>query len=201
MKIRWEIIFSGLTAFGTLAIAALAIWGDWIRTRLFRGELSLEMYEGSVSLANQPPHQIYYYHLKVVNKRWWRRAGNCRVLLKAMSRRGPNGVFQSIAMPVPLQFIWAPQNVTPSAIAIQHEEILDFGLVREGNPRFEPRLYWIPNHFTGFVGANEAIRYSLQVVSDAYVSKTYRVFEVAFDGVWNPVLAQMTTHLTIDEIA
>jgi hypothetical protein len=39
----WEIIFSGLTAFGMLAIAALAIWGDWIRTRLFRGELSRDV--------------------------------------------------------------------------------------------------------------------------------------------------------------
>jgi len=201
MKIRWEIIFSGLTAFGTLAIAALAIWGDWIRTRLFRGELSLEMYEDSVTLANQPPNRIYYYHLKVVNRRRWRRADNCRVLLKALSRRAPNGVFQPVPMPVPLQFIWAPENVTPSAITIHHEEILDFGLVREGNPRFEPRLYWIPNHFTGFVGANEAIRYSLQIVSDAYVSKTYQVFEVAYDGVWDPVPAQMAMHLTIDERA
>jgi len=103
-----EIIFSGLTALGTLAVAALAIWGDWIRTRLAPGKLAIEIYEQDGTLTNQPPNRIYYYHLRVVNKRPWRRPENCRVLLKEMGRRGPNGIFQPIPVAVPLQFIWAP---------------------------------------------------------------------------------------------
>jgi len=123
-------------------------------------------------------------------------------LLRAMSRRGPNGIFQPIPVPVPLQFIWTPPDTTPPLVTIQREQILDFGYIHQGaNLRWEPRLYWKPGNFAGFVGANEAIRYSLQIVSDAYVSETYQVFQVAFDGVWDPVPAQMMMHLAIDEIA
>ena len=201
VKKALEIIFSGLTAVGTLAIAALAIWGDWIRTRLAPGRLAVEIYEEEGDIVNQPPNQIYYRHLRVVNRRPWRRAENCRVLLRAMSRRGPNGIFQPIPMPVPLQFVWTPPDITPSLIPIPREEILDFGYIREGaGLRWQPRLYWTPNNFAGFVGANEAIRYSLQIVSDAYVSETYQVFEVSFDGVWSPVAAQMKMLLTIDPL-
>jgi hypothetical protein len=200
VKKTLELVFSGLTALGTIAVAVVAIWGDWIRAHFAPGKLVVETYEDSVDLINQPPNQIYYYHLRVVNRRHWRRPENCRVLLKAMSRRGPNGIFQPIQMPVPLQFIWSPENIEPSAITIPDRHSLDFGCVRQGNVRFEPRLYWTPNNFTGFVGAHEAIRYSLQIVSDAYTSKTYQVFEVAFDGVWDAVPAQMQTHLTIQEI-
>ena len=187
-----------LTAFGTLAVAIAAIWGDWIRASF--GKLALELCENDGDLVNKPANQVYYRHLKVVNKRRWPHPKNCRVLLKAMSRRGPNGIFQPIPMSVPLQFIWPPQELTPSAITIlgKQAQTLDFGLIREGKKCFEPRLYWTPQSFAGFVVANQAVRYSLQIVSDAYVSKTYQVFEVAFDGTWDA--AQMQMHLTIREI-
>ncbi len=199
----WEIIFSGLTALGTLAVAALAIWGDYIRARLVPGRLAVEIYDEDGDTIGQPPNQVYYRHLRVVNRRPWRRPENCRVLLRAMSRRGPNGIFQPIPMPVPLQFIWTPPDTTPPLITIHREQILDFGCIRQGaDLRWEPRLYWKPGNFTGFVRANEAIRYSLQIVSDAYVSERYQVFQVSFDGVWDPIPAQMTGwHLTIDEIS
>lgn len=200
MKTTIDIIFSGLIAFGTLAVAVLAIWGDWMKARLAPGKLAIEVSEEDGDTINQPPNQVYHRHLKVVNRRPWRRAENCRVLLKAMSRQGPNGVFQPIPMTVPLQFIWPPQGQEPSAITVHRDKTLDFGAVSQQRLRFEPRLYWTPASFTGFVGAHEAIRYSLQIVSDAYVSERYQVFEVAFNGQWNPIPAQMKNYLTIDEI-
>jgi len=151
-------------------------------------------------MVGQPPNQVYYRHLKVVNNRRWR-AENCRVLLREMSRRGPNGVFQPIPMPVPLQFIWTPPDTTPSFVTIHRDQMLDFGFIRQAQQlRWEPRLYWQPGNFAGFVGHNEAVKYSLQIVADAYVSEKYQVFQVSFDGLWNPVAAQMKMHLTIDEV-
>jgi hypothetical protein len=198
----WEIIFSGLTAFGTVAVAVLAIWGDYIRAHLVPGRLAIEIYEEDGDTVGQPPNQVYYRHLRVVNRRPWRHGGNCRVLLRGMSRRAPNGMFHPIPIPVPLQFIWTPPDTMPPLVAIHRDQILDFVYIRQGaNLRWEPRLYWKPGNFAGFVGPNEAIRYSLQIVSDAYVSETDQVFQVAFDGVWDPVPAQMMMHLTIDEIA
>ena len=196
----WEIILSGLTAFGTIFVAILAIWGDYIRARFAPGKLAIETCDEDGDMVGQPPNQVYYRHLKVVNKRRWR-AENCRVLLREMSRRGPNGVFQPIPMPVPLQFIWTPPDTTPSLVTIHRDQMLDFGFIRQAQQlRWEPRLYWQPGNFAGFVGHNEAVKYSLQIVADAYVSEKYQVFQVSFDGLWNPVAAQMKMHLTIDEV-
>ena len=63
-----------------------------------------------------------------------------------------------------------------------------------------PSLYSYPNNFLGIVGPNEAIRYSLQVVSDIYISSKYQVFEVAWDGVWDEHIDKMAIHLNIKEV-
>jgi hypothetical protein len=200
-----DIVFSGFTAVGTVLVAILAIWGDRFRSRFAPALLTMEIHDadGDLTFLSQPGGNrlpTYFYHLKVKNKRPWISPKNCRVLLKAMSKRGPDGLFHSIPMSVPLQYVWAPSEITPPVIAIEHEQILDFGIVTEANRIFVPMLYSQSNNFLGFVRANEAIRYSLQIVSDAFVSKRYQVFEVAFDGTWSSERLEMKNHLRIREI-
>ena len=103
-------------------------------------------------------------------------------------------------MPVPLQFVWAPAEITPQIITLEHEQVLDFGRITETEKIFQPALYSYPNNFIGNVGPNEAIRYALQIVSDGFISQTYQVFEVAWDGHWTENREQMKTHVTIREI-
>src|SRR2546423_431013 len=154
LKAAAELLFSALTAIGTIAVAILAIWGDWVRARLVPGALRIEIHDrGDLShLTDQhgqplpPPNAVYFYHFKVVNRKRWITPKNCRVLLKAMSRRDQNGIFQPSALSVPCQFVWAPAEITPSVIAIEHEQILDFGIVQQRTMRFEPRLYSYPNN-------------------------------------------------------
>src|SRR5205823_10268374 len=111
----------------------------------------------------RPPISSLFPYTTLFRSRW--RAENCRVLLREMSRRGPNGVFQPIPMPVPLQFIWTPPDTTPSFVTIHRDQMLDFGFIRQAQQlRWEPRLYWQPGNFAGFVGHNEAVKYSLQIV-------------------------------------
>lgn len=205
----WEVTIAALGAFGTLLVAVLAIWGDWFRAKLAPSKLVIEPHNLSGDLTHftlpngaplPPPNQVFYYHLKVVNKRAWINPKNCRVLLKAMSKRGPDNVFHPIPMSVPLQFVWSPAEFTPTVIPIHKEHILDFGFVTERDRVFMPSLYSLSNNFRGIVAAGEAIRFSLQIVSDAYVSDSYQVFEVAFDGGWNANPVEMQNHLRIREI-
>jgi hypothetical protein len=202
-------VIQAVAAVGTLAVAVMAIWGERVRSWLTPPKLVIQPY----TLRGDPTFLTYdtaggtgvgqramYYHLKVVNIRPWLTVHNCRVLLKALSRRGPDGQFHPVPMAVPLQFIWAPSEDTPSEITITNEHVLDFGRLVEGGDRFAPMLRWYANNFEGLVRKNEAVRYYLEINASNFVSRRYYVFEVACDGEWHFEPEKMQQHLRIREI-
>ena len=63
-----------------------------------------------------------------------------------------------------------------------------------------PCVFPFPLSFEGFVGADECMRYHLEIVSDEFISKTCQVFEVAWDGQWNDDMDNMQQHLTVREV-
>lgn len=188
-------IVEGFTAFGTVAVAVLAIWGDWVRSILAPAKLTLVEHtpEGDLTTFASGT-RVIFYHLKVSNQRRWLPAQNRRVMLVGLSRRDSGGVFQTIPMPVPGQFVWAPAEFTFPVITVVREQVLDFGCVEEHGNRFVPRLYAIPNNFQGFVGANDAVRFQLQIEAVNFSSPIY-VVEVAWDGQWSDNPATMRLHL------
>jgi hypothetical protein len=209
MDVLTQLIIPGLVAIGTIAVAVLAIWGDWVRAKLAPARLTIEPHTLTGDSAQvirqadggiQRREQAYFYHLKIVNKRPWITPRNCRVLLKAMTKRGPDQLFHPIPMSVPGQYVWAPSEITPPVVSIEYEQILDFGRIVEGDPVFMPVLYSYSFNFQGGVHSGEAIRYSLQIVSDKFVSRNYQVFEVSWDGAWSSNREQMQAHLVIREI-
>jgi hypothetical protein len=125
-----KLIIDGFVAFGTVAVAVLAIWGDWLRSKL--APLSLILVEhtprGDPALFATGT-RVMFYHLKVVNRRRWLPAQNCRVMLMGFSRRDPSGMFQPLSLSVPQQFVWAPAESTPPSITLLKEQVLDFGLI------------------------------------------------------------------------
>ncbi len=198
----WSLFVQVIIAIGTLSVAILAIWGDWFRAKLAPPKLSIQAHNlrGTVTRFTNGPRVIYYY-LKLVNLRSWVSAKNCRVLLRSIYRQGPNQQFSQALLPVPAQFVWAPAELTPAVITLTKEQVIDFGCLEEDDQHFRPVLYSYPNNFQGFVGANEAVRYCLEIVADGYDSKKYQVFEVAWDGKWSDNLDKMSESLTIREIA
>lgn len=66
-------IIDGFTAFGTVAVAAAAIWGDWLRTKLAPAKLALVEHtpEGDPTTFTPPGTRVMFYQLKVVNERRW----------------------------------------------------------------------------------------------------------------------------------
>lgn len=203
----WNTIFQGLAAVGTIAVAILAIWGDWVRAKIVPPKLALKPHNirGTVTkfTSTHPDlndRRVIFYHLKVVNLRPWSPARNCRVLLRAVFKRAPNQEFVRLPMAVPAQFVWAPAELTPPAIPLSKEQILDFGILIEGFDHFAPKLYSYANDFQGQVHRDETIRYSLEITADGYDAPRYQVFEVAWDGTWSDKLDQMERSLIIREV-
>lgn len=212
MATTTEVVIQALTAFGTVAVAAVALWGEKARAWLSPPKVIIEPHNlegdptvltgGQVVLIPSPGIRVMYYHLKVVNKRPWLTVHNCRVLLKHMSRRGPDGKFYAVRMPVPPQFVWALMGPKASdELTITNERVFDLGRVQENGNGFEPSLYVYPNNFSGFVRKGEAVRYGLEINASNFVSQKVQVFEVAWDGQWSFEREQMQRHLTIREIA
>jgi hypothetical protein len=171
----WLTVFTGLAALGTIAVAIMAIWGEWIRTTFVGPKLTIteHNFRGTVVdvMIQTAQDQIQskraiFYHLCVHNSRSWVPAKNCRVILRELHRRGPDGLFHVVRMVVPRQYMWAPSEWSPALQTVSDSEILDFGRIISGSDRFEPLLYTISSDFEGFVKANEAVRYSLQAIAD-----------------------------------
>jgi len=199
---KWVLIISEiLIAISTTTVIILAIWGDWVRSKLAPPKLRIQPHSlrGTVTRFTNGP-RVIYYHLKLVNLRSWILVKNCRVLLRSMYRRGPNQQFAPIPLSVPPQFVWAPAGITPPVITLSKEQVMDFGRLVENESCFKPVLYSYANNFQGFIQANEAVRYCLEIIADGYTSKRYHVFEVAWNGKWSDNLDQMSQNLTIQEI-
>ena len=195
-----HLVIDSTVAIGTLAVAVLAIWGEWIRSVLAPAKLTIRPHTLKGDPTSSRGFQLMYYHLKVVNERRWLPVTNCRVLLKGLSRRRPDGHFHAVPMAVPLQFVWAPAEVTPPVITVQSEHILDFGFVSEDSNRFAPVLYSYANNFEGYVGPNEAVRFHIEIEASNFSSTRYQVFEVSWDGTWSHDPTVMACHLIIREI-
>jgi hypothetical protein len=152
-----SVIIQALIAIGTIAVAVVAIWGDWFRSKFDPLELTIvkptRMGDPTTfsppmgSPAGTPSTRVMFYHLTVVNRRRWTAAENCRVMLVGLLRRDASLIFQPVPMPVPQQFVWAPAEITPPSITITREQVLDLGYISENGGNFVPCLYITPNNF------------------------------------------------------
>jgi len=201
-----KIYIDALVAVGTLLIAVMAIWGDWFRYHLApQPKLIIEPdIRGDTVNLGDPKNPTkgmkgMIFHLKVVNNSWVP-ANDCHVMLRGISRRGPDGQFYPVPMSIPLQFVWAPGEITPPSITLIKEQILDLGIITETADKFVPRLYWYPRDFQGNVGKNEVVHYKLEIEATNFTSPRYQVFEVAWDGIWESEPEKMEQHIRIKEI-
>ncbi|MBN1663809.1 MAG: hypothetical protein JW943_09435 [Deltaproteobacteria bacterium] len=193
-----KIAISILSAIGTLIVAIVAIWGDWVRAKLAPPKLTIDKHNLRGSLTNYNSGQkVIFYHLRVVNHRHWFVSRNCRVILKQIFKKGPDGEYHPVSYVVPLQFTWSPSEFTPIVTTINKEQVLDFGCIGEGDAFFKPTLYSYSNNFKGYLHAQESIRYCLEIISDNYVSKSPTIVEVSWNGQWNDNLDIMEQNLVI----
>ncbi len=201
-KIDWNLFIQFITAIGTIAVAIIAIWGDWVKAKLIPPLLKINLLNtrGELTKYSGSGTPVIFYHLKVINSRPWSIAKNCRVLLKEIRIELPNGQFKSLALNSNPSFKWTPAESTPQAINLVKEHAFDFGSLAQGSTTFNPEINIIPNNFQGYLSAGQKVRYSLQPTADNYLSENYQVFEVAWNGHWSNDLDVMSRNLIITEV-
>lgn len=200
-KIDWNLVIQLITAIGTITVAVIAIWGDWLKAKLTPPKLKIEPLNtrGEITKFSNGT-RVIFYHFKVVNSRPWIIAKNCKVLLKGIYKELPSGQFQNLPFNTNPSFIWTPAEITPQAINLVKEHAFDFGFLAENSSEFSPVLNVFPNNFQGFVGVGQKVRFSLQPSADNFLTEKYQVFEVAWNGQWTDNLENMIQNITIREI-
>lgn len=196
-----------------IAVAILAIWGDWVRSILAAPDLRIELpadcwtvmrmdhgTNGVVTFTTRP--LALYVHGKVVSKRRWCPPKNCRVMLTAIHKQRSSGDFEPVQFPVPRQFVWSPTGAAPQLASFTDSQKFDLGRMGDSTHKltqgFTPLLYSYGNDFRGLVGANQVLRYTLQIEADYLSQGTIAVVEVRWDGVWRDNVESMPSHLEVN---
>jgi hypothetical protein len=195
-----NLIIQAAIAIGTIAVAIIAIYGDYFRNKIFppKAKIILHNTDGILtSYQNGIP--VWFYHLKVVNQTHFS-LKNCRVFLKEIQKKGPDDSYDKIPLPVPHQFIWSPAGFEPKEILINKDHIFDFGSLSKGSGCWKPELYWRANNFIGDVKPGEVVRYILEVDSEGMTAEIKQIYEVAWNGKWSDKLEEMKLNLKINEV-
>ena len=187
------------TAGGTLLIAALAIWGDHLRAWLWRPMLTLEEPDEKGHFTfDSNGRRLWYCHLIVRNRRPWCPARNCRVLLRAASRRGPDGRYDKpIQLYSVLQFMWSFPSFTPLTPMVVRNQPADLGVLGKDADAFRPLPYFAPAYFNGDVAKDQSILYEVEVEAENFVPTDPVFIEVSWDGQWSEDPEEMRKHLRV----
>ena len=189
-----------VVAVGTMAVAIVAVWGDFIRSVLASPKLQVSLFlrEGEPTKYSDG-RNVRYYHLLVKNKRKWAPAKNVLVHITLLERPGPDGEWQPAMYSGQVPLIWQFGDYYSGLPSIGRERICDLGRIAEGGG-FELKTQFRPNNFDCSVKGNQSIRVHLQAVSDNGHSNVL-VLEIAWDGKWNLGSKEMASHLVIKEVS
>ena len=200
-----EVIASVFAAIGTVAVAVLAIWGDFFKYR-FAGpqlELSLNNPRGDFTARTNQAHTVqthaYFFHLKIRNRRLWSPAKDVRVLLQRIARRRPDLSFITEPLVYPLPFAWTPSELGDFVRTIFDSETCDLGFLDQNGKPFALSTRFAPNNVQSYVAAGSAIR--VEIVASGQNATSKPLFlEIAWDGIWTDDRDDMQKHLVVKEI-
>jgi len=172
-KIDWSLIIQALIAAGTLLVAIIAIWNDWIRKIFTPPRLKIIPQD----LIGEKYNNETYFRLKVKNNRTWSTVHNCKVLLAEVHRLNEDGNFIEKKLNAPHSFIWTSSQQEGQNIS--HERVFDFGILFSQG-YFRPAINPMPNNFGdfGLVKKNDTVPYFLRITGEGYFGKKLQIFEV-----------------------
>lgn len=194
-----------VAAIGTFAAVAVALFGEWIRARLFtpRLALALDVPRGvatpvtiTAPSGESRPEQARYYRLRVFNEARWPKATQVRVQLIRLEEPGPDGqLLLKWAGEVPLE--WTHQQIVPLERTIGPSATCDLCSVVRGKwLKLHPVI--MPANLADLALRRSAadVTVSLQVTSSEADSTICR-FRISWDGQWNDGEAEMAQHLIL----
>lgn len=191
-------LVDAITAFGTLLLAALAIWGDRIKDLLFGPRLEMSLVDPAGDRTRRSKgRDVYYYHLRVKNRRR-AVAKSVQVLLQAMSRRISNGTFVPDKIVFPLPLVWTPAKVEGASRDVFGASTCDFGFLEVMAGAFEIAAQYRPNNFRGRVAAGESVRFEIIASGENVYFTKPLVLQVSWDGNW--IDEPIEEHLVIKRV-
>lgn len=202
---KWQLAINAFVGFGTIVVAVLAIWGDWVRhllggapklTLAIRdplGDLIRTDHQGK-SLTPQR-----YYHLLVANGRRWTQAQNVRVVVVEYFRLAPDGTFVRQPLSGPLQLMWQYALVNPNPLykTVGPNEICDLGFIVKGED-FKLTPYYAPSNFDGSLSPNQRMRIVVQAIAHNAESNRLSI-DIAWNGLWSEDSLEMSSNFVISQ--
>jgi len=196
----WSLLLEAFIAVGLFSVVLIALFGDWIRNKLFPAQLDIEILDknGELTVMDNG-HKVIYYHIHVVNKKSVV-VKNCMLYLKSIQKLEAGGNFVDIPVSVPPRYIWSPAETTPEVVDIINSHTADFGYIMDSSTVFKPTVTPILNSFRGNLEHHETFRYLIQIVAENYNPTHLFGIEVTWDGLWPENLEEMHKHLIIKRI-
>jgi hypothetical protein len=191
----YSLLIKSISAFLTLAVVIVALWGEKIRQLWTKPRLNVNLYEPSLTETTSGI-KGWYYIIRVSNDRPSSPAKNVRVLLKKVYKKGPDGSWQEQVFSGPTQVMWSFPQFKPLYATVGPDELSTFGCLLENSNSFELQLYWYPNNLKNKIFPNEPTRLLFKAVSDTAESNSL-ICEIAWDGIWVEGRAEMKNHLVV----
>jgi len=205
-----------LVGVGTLSLALVTVFMEWVRTILLPQNLRLSVKEGLRVLTpvyRQVPDQSGRMHtqqgeawscsLKVVNGSRWRQAKNCRVMMMELHRQQADGTIKPDPPFTPLQLAWSIRRQTPMLARIspsgQQVDLVQVNKWGDGTLEVEFQPYVWHFGLGKKIEPGQETRCVLMIEADDFVSEP-QTFEVVWDGEWSEKASEMERHLTIEEV-
>jgi len=192
-------------AAGTLAAVVIALFGEWLRARMFRPKLVIAL---DNPLGVPTPVQLTspngesrmeagrFFHIRVTNSARWPAATQVQVNLLRIEEPGPDGGWQmKWAGEVPLR--WSLQEIRPLTRVIGPAALCDLCSVVKGKwVELHPLI--VPHNLAELARRREKVQMivTLQALSAEANSDLVR-FKIAWDGGWKDDEAEMEEHLVI----
>jgi hypothetical protein len=196
----WSLITGALIALGLFCVVLVALFGSLIRRKILPAKLTVEVLDKNGELTTlDNGHRVVYYHLRIINEKSVI-VHNCRVFLKKLQKRQPDGQYHEIPISVPPKYIWSPAESSPEGVDIVTEQVIDFGYIIDSAKEFKPTVIPILNSFRGNLKQLESFRYNIEIIAENYRPKQLIIIEVTWDGNWPEDLNDMHKHLIIKKI-
>ena len=204
----WGVSLAAVVA--TFCAVMVALFGEWIRAKLFVPRLTVTLVSGSgerIPVTLTPPNgsprieEGRHYRIRVSNEKRWPKATQVRVHLTRLEEPGPDGQLQlKWTGEVPLR--WTHQEIMPLERTVGPDATCDFcSVVKDKWLQLHPLI--MPNNLAEIafrrVPAKVDMTVSLVARSSEADSPIKRL-QIAWDGRWSAGEAEMAQHLVIKEL-
>ncbi len=206
-----QIVFHALVAFGTIALAVVAVFQDRIRAWLDRPRLTIEprpakeCYSCPLRDAKGVMIPAYWFGLRVKNNKPKRPARDCQVLLDDMYRWDSQANrWEANRPPIPYPYVWAPGHMRRPTLNVRNTAVFDFGKIvkKHGSAQvFAPELQYRASSYNPTLQPGETGLYVLRIEADHLPRGPRRVWQYCWDGTWHDDdELSMAQHVTMKEI-